>query len=91
MLAPATAASQTQPVVAPTAAPQTPTTGAVATARGGPRKIVLELCCGAAGYTAAVREYGVEAVGVDFDRNQSRPTAPCLRVDLSSEAGQQLL
>ena len=51
----------------------------------------LELCCGSANLSAALRDVGIEAVGVDYVRNASRPRAPCVQLDLTSLGGQSLL
>ncbi len=46
----------------------------------------LELRCGSANVSAAPRKVGIEAVGVDYVRNASQPRAPCVQLDLSSQA-----
>ena len=53
--------------------------------------VVLELCCGSAGYSAALHKLGCDALGVDFLRNPSKPKAAILLADLSCTAGQTLV
>ena len=66
------------PLSPPAAAPQRP-------------PFALELCCGSANLSLALRDVGIEAVGVDYVRNASKPRAPCVQLDLSSKGGQTLL
>ena len=51
----------------------------------------LELCCGSANWTAALRILGIEAVRVDFSRNPQKPKAPTIKADISTAAGQRLV
>ena len=53
--------------------------------------LVLELCAGTAGFTAALRNVGFDAVGIDHARCRHRPKAPIVRIDLTSTDGQNLL
>ncbi len=39
----------------------------------GQRMAAIELCCGHAGLTAALRDHGLEAAGVDWARNKHQP------------------
>ena len=39
-----------------------------------------ELCCGSAGWSAALRRLGIEALGFDFERNPQKPQAPIVAV-----------
>ena len=53
--------------------------------------VVIELCAGSAGLTAAIRSEGLDGLAVDSARNIHRPKAPIIRADLSSESGQRLI
>ena len=66
------------PLPPPAAAPQRP-------------PFAIELCCGSANLSLALRDVGIEAVGVDYVRNASKPRAPCVQLDLTSQGGQDLL
>ena len=48
----------------------------------------LELCCGSANWSAALRTHGVNAIGVDYGRNPQTPHAPTIQADISLPAGQ---
>ena len=48
----------------------------------------IELCCGSANWSAALRKQGIEAIGVDFERNPQKPAAPIVNCDLSTLQGQ---
>ena len=52
--------------------------------------LILELCAGTAGYTAALRRAGFDALGVDHARNRHSVQAPCAMLDLSTECGQAI-
>ena len=52
--------------------------------------MTLELCAGTAGYTAALRRAGFDALGVDHARNRHSVQAPCAMLDLSTECGQAI-
>ena len=51
----------------------------------------LELCCGSANYSAALRTRHINAIGVDYGRNPQKPRAPTIQADLSTLAGQQIV
>jgi hypothetical protein len=53
--------------------------------------ISIEICCGSAGLTAALRSVGLDAVGVDHSRNKQAVKAPVMTADLATSAGQELL
>ena len=48
-----------------------------------------ELCCGSAGWAAALRTEGVEAIGIDYERNPQKPKAPIVLANIATESGQQ--
>jgi hypothetical protein len=50
--------------------------------------LCIELCCGSAGLSAAIRRRGPDTIGVDRIRNPSRPQAPIVKLDLSTQGGQ---
>lgn len=53
----------------------------------------MEVCCGSARYSAALRKEGFEASGVDWRGNKDRPEpgVPCKWVDLSTRQGRKEL
>ena len=53
------------------------------------RFTAIELCCGSASLSAALRLAGLEAVGVDFERNPQKPRAPVANCNLADTVGQQ--
>jgi len=54
----------------------------------GKRVGAIEICCGHAGLTAALCDAGLEAIGIDWERNRHSPEVPILTADLTTEAGQ---
>ncbi len=53
--------------------------------------LAIELCCGAAGLSAAIRRLGMDTIGVDYIRNPSTPQAPIIKLYLSSKEGRQII
>lgn len=53
--------------------------------------VFVELCCGSAGLAAEMHTLGCDSLGVDFDRNPSKPKSAVLLADLSTEEGQSLV
>ena len=53
--------------------------------------LIVELCCGTAGYSSAFVRRGINALGVDYDRNPASPMAPSVKIDLASVDGQLLI
>ena len=53
--------------------------------------VFVELCCGAAGFSAEMHTLGCDALGVDYIRNPSKPKCATLLADLSCETGQALV
>ena len=51
----------------------------------------LELCCGSANLSAALRLHHVNAIGVDYGRNPQTPKAPTIQADISSPQGQKIV
>ena len=48
----------------------------------------IEICCGTAGLSAALRKEGMEAFGIDF-KSRLSPKAPVVKIDVSTKEGQQ--
>ena len=65
--------------------PLSPCKGSIANA------ICLELCCGSAGLSQQLHLIGADALGVDWNRNPSKPKAALLRADLADPEGQELV
>ncbi len=53
--------------------------------------IVIELCCGSAGYSAEISKQGFSAIAVDHAYNKHVPKHPVVSLDLSTPHGQQIL
>ena len=47
-----------------------------------------ELCCGSAGWSAAMIRHGIDALGIDYDRNPQKPKAPIVLANLATKEGQ---
>ena len=53
--------------------------------------MTLELCAGTAGFTAALRRAGFDALGIDHSRNRHSAQAPTAMLDLTTDAGQRVV
>ena len=56
-----------------------------------PRKIMLELCAGHAGLSAAFHDVGFEAIPVDWSGNRHQASIPIMVADLTTSHGQELV
>ena len=59
--------------------------------RKGRPSIAIEVCCGAAGLSCALRDAGFCVKPVDWHGNRHQPPIPFLRIDLCAEDGQRRL
>ena len=55
------------------------------------KPVFVEVCCGSAGLSASVSQYGFDCIGVDCRRNRHAPKARVLEIDLSTPDGCRLL
>ena len=53
--------------------------------------VVVELCAGSAGLSAALRVYHVQSVAIDHTLNRHRAKVAVVNIDLASENGQRLV
>ena len=53
--------------------------------------LALELCAGSAKLTRALRKKGLGASGVDHKSNRHKAVAPILVLDLTTQAGQEVV
>lgn len=63
---------------------------AQASALDGERPYFLDVFCGTAGVTAALKRYGAEAIGVDHVIDKRRMKGPAVKLDLSKKSAQKL-
>ena len=64
---------------------------AQASALDGEQPYLLEIFCGTAGVTAALKRYGAEAIGVDHVIDKRRMKGPAVKLDLSKKSAQKLV
>ncbi len=54
-------------------------------------EMVIELCCGHAGYTAALAKVGFHLVGIGRNGNKHETVVPVVIADLTTADGQQII
>ena len=64
---------------------------AQASAMDGEQPYFLDIFCGTAGVTAALKRYGAEAIGVDHVIDKRRMKGPAVKLDLSKKSAQKLV
>jgi hypothetical protein len=64
---------------------------AQASAMDGEQPYFLDIFCGTAGVTAALKRYGAEAIGVDHMIDKRRMKGPAVKLDLSKKSAQKLV